>query len=591
MTRAHRLILLLLTALACGGSWPLDRLLAAEWEVDHAMYQDPELKLPPWRVLFSKKLKPLWLQALARPDAEMRRLAADSFSMAIAGGMADVDDIVAPLTNILKTDTDPVVRRAVARTLVVLKSKASAAVLVEASQKDGLLMAQIVEPALAQWQEPLLQETWLQRLNDRNTQLQMQLLAISGLATQDDARAVVPLTELMLDRLRPPELRLAAAKALGEMNETGLTDQAQQLATAAANAENLSHAEFFGRLLAVTLLARHQDADAQKLLETLAADQEPAVAAAALSRLHALQSPAALRLAPTAIASLDARMRRLGAEILITVPTVETVQQLAPLLNDRNPTVRKTVAKQFVEFGKTEALRTAVLEQADKMLASDEWRALEQAALIIGHLDHEPAADRLIALLTHARGEPAVAAAWALRKLEVAATLPALLKQADEMHNQSVGGIPPTYAGAQLTQLFQAFGQLRYREAEPLLRKYVPKSTTLDTEARAAACWALGYLYENNPDPALVAELVARAGDVGIPPEYPVVRRMSAIALGRMKAEGAITQLRAYFKMDGPGVLPGLASGWAIEQLTGETFERKEFLERYSSSWFLEPLE
>ena len=566
--------------------WSAHAASAAELSVDDAMYQDPELNLPKWRLIFSKKFKPLWLQALDRPDAETRRLAADTFTIASGRGMTELEDAADHLQAVLKADRDPVVRRAAARALVALHAKSAAEPLAEAAQQDGLLMAQIAEPALARWGDPTLRDAWLQRLETPDVERGLLMLAIDALGVTRESQAAARLTSFVDDGVAPREVRLAAARALAQIHDTGLTEQAEKLA------DRASQPEFLDRLLAANLLARHTDEPSVRLLERLATDKEPAVAVAALGRLHTLELRLSLPFAAQAIVSADAGLRRLGAEILVAKADVAAVQNLGPLLNDRNPGVRRFVAQQLAEFGTNEALRPNVLEQAEKVLAQDEWRGLEQAALVLGRLDHKPAAPRLVELLPHARGEVAISAAWALRKLRVVETLPAMLRHAEVLHDAMPKMNAPTHSGRQCRQLCQAFGEMGYREAEPLLRKFVPKNMALDIEARAAACWSLGYFYANQPENDLVAPFAERLADVNsTPPELPPVRQMVAIGMGRMKAQSQLPLLKKFAGLDGVSSPPGLASAWAVEQLTGEKPELMLFRDFGITNWFLEPSE
>ena len=43
----------------------------------------------------------------------------------------------------------------------------------------------------------------------------------------------------------------------------------------------------------------------------------------------------------------------------------------------------------------TDELRQVVIDHVTRILEGDEWRGLEQACLVLGSLDHEPAAGRL----------------------------------------------------------------------------------------------------------------------------------------------------------------------------------------------------
>ena len=86
---------------------------------------------------------------------------------------------------------------------------------------------------------------------------------------------------------------------------------------------------------------------------------------------------------------------------------------------------------------------------------------------------------------------------------------------------------------------------MRYTPADSVLRKYIPKMSGLHPTTRSAAIWALGYLHADKPDNELATQLLERAMDNNPPiPEYPDVRRMAAVALGRMKATPTLDGLR-----------------------------------------------
>ncbi|MFO0871951.1 MAG: hypothetical protein U0935_23745 [Pirellulales bacterium] len=558
---------------------------AGELSVDLIMDQDPLLVLAGWHYRYPTDVKPLWLQALARPDAETRRLAADTFTLAVSRKLPDLGDAVGPLLAVAQRDTDPVVRRAAARAVVALDGQQTAADLRQLAVRDGLLMAQIVEPALARWNDPAMREVWRGRLAQPTGERGYLALAIQGLGQVRDEESVEALLQLVRGGTVPVEVRTAAAQAAGQIRDQGLQDVAEQLR---GQRERL---EFLGRLLAVHLLERHSDARSQEILRALARDTEPAVAAAAIHRLWKIDRALALPLAPDALVHADARLRRLGAEILCEQGDVAAVERLGPALNDRNPGVRRLIAARFVELAKeNEVLQQAVLAQATAVLAGDQWRGLEQAALVLGTLDHKPASERLVALLPFERGEVRVSVAWALRRLKVPETYERILQHATRV-DESIAKEPyGSFTGRQQSQMFQLFGEVRYRPAEMLLRKYVPKSM-LDVESRAAACWALGYLYLDNPNNDLVEQFVARLSDTQTPmPELSYVRQMTAVGLGRMRAEQTLPVLRKFAELDGRNSKPGRACGWSIERLTGEKMPPALEREVGVAGWFLEPL-
>ena len=316
------------------------------------------------------------------------------------------------------------------------------------------------------------------------------------------------------------------------------------------------------------------------------------MATLALERLDALDPAAALAIAHDSLTVPDAGLRYLAARLTARPGNADSIGRLGPLLGDRNPSLRRFVAGTLADLGAQASLRQPVIDQGVSALGGDQWRALEQGALLLGHLDHEPAAERCMALLDHDRDEVAVSAAWGLRKLGIAETLPPLLAYATKLREELQGqASPETLAklGRQAQQLHQLFGILRYREADPLLREYVPKAQ-IDNRARSAAFWALGLIHENEPDCDLAPAFAERLADVtSLPPESGVVRWMAAVGLGRFKAESQLETLRAFAKRDTMFVESGIASYWAIWQITGEAMPPEAVDAMRIGGWFLEP--
>lgn len=551
--------------------------------VDDVMWQDPFLPVPTWLPKFSQTLVPMWLEALARPEAETRRMAAGTFAIAASRSMPDLAPAIEPLRGILTGDDDPVVRRCAASALVALDARDAAAELKAAAAADGLLMAEIVEPALATWGDASARDVWMARLVAPDCEAALCRLAIECLATAGVSEAVERLQARVVDDSQPLAVRVAAAQACGRLQSSGLSETARDLAARRLRPRHV------GPLLAALVLSRHDDPAAVDLLTSLAQDPEPTVATAALDRLRQIDNSLALPLSRAAIASPDAGLRRVGAEILIAQGDVAAIESLCPLLDDRNPGVRGHVAGALVSFAADESLADAVIAGTMAELADSGWRGLEQAALVLGTLDHEPAADRLLELMDHTRPETAVAAAWALRKLAVEATLAPLLTFAERAHSLMQEPSSQRHIGLQESQLFQFFGEMLYAPAESLMRQFVPKSTLLP-EARGAACWALGHLKAAAPDEELAVAFAGRLADVASPnPENDLVRTMTAIGLGRMKSESQISTLRTFADQHGPIDTVGLGCLWAIEQITGEPWEKVENLTFGVSGWFLQP--
>ena len=103
--------------------------------------------------------------------------------------------------------------------------------------------------------------------------------------------------------------------------------------------------------------------------------------------------------------------------------------RIARMMNDPHPAVRRTARDALLDRAGQGGQKKAIITIARTYLAGKNWRAKEHAALILGQLDDKASADKLVELLNHRQAEVFIAAAWALRKLAVPATLPAMLKR------------------------------------------------------------------------------------------------------------------------------------------------------------------
>src|SRR5262249_62264691 len=151
----------------------------------------------------------------------------------------------------------------------------------------------------------------------------------------------------------------------------------------------------------------------------------------------------------------------------------------------------------------------------------------------------------------------------------------------------SFGPVPP-----QLAQLNQLLGRQKSRPADGVLRQLIPyRMNPPMFEARASAVWALGFLHEGKPPPDLVTALEGRLNPGMQPAEDVRVRRMAAVSLGRMKATAALPSLRSSFDKEGRASSNPVnnASGWAIEQLTGEGMLPPLPVKEMQRDWFLTP--
>lgn len=579
MSRLFPLLLALAAASADAG-------LAAEITIDSPMESDPAITLPGSYKTLPPSFKALWFEALAGPDVELKLRAAETIARARDRGLDEMGDAAPHLSKVLADPTLRLpVRLAVARALIAVDSRGSAADLFEQAGRGELEMRQLVEPALAEWDFAPARAEWLRRLNDPAAPHQLKVLAVRCLGTVREPAASQRLLQLAVSADSAAGLRLEAARAVAEIELQGLDDAAGRLAD-----DESAHGTV-DRLVAASLLKRHRSEQAISLLKALALDPEPAVAAPALQWLLDADPALVVPFADRVVRSQDANVRRLGVRALVAVPSPAAISTLGPLMDDPHPEVRAEVRDSLFGLAARPELAGPVRDAGTRELNREGWRGLEQASMLLGALDHEPAADRLLALLEHPRPEVIVSAAWALRRMALMETLPAMFALAETRTRELRAGRGREGVDGQLAQIFQAFGQMAYRPADALLREYVPKTPALGLFARAGAIWALGHLHAGTPDERLVPELEARLQDVAsIPSESGEVRRQAAAALGRMSADQALPTLRLFAEPDGAQTFVGGACNWAVTQLTGEAFPEGGIRRESEADWFLVPL-
>ncbi len=578
---AFRITAILFLILACG----CGRFAVADDELDSVMYEDPHVEFPPPVPVFPEKLKQLWLEALTHPEADLKRDVARAIVQAQRLGLPGLRETAGPLTRELQTPQQhPLVRLAIARTLVALDARESADALFRQLDAGGFTMALLVEPALAKWDFQPARALWLTRLKQRPfASRELSLLAIRGLGTAGESAAAEPLLSLVNAQEASSAIRLEAARNLARVQGDGLLDKARQLAS------DESRQGMFERLVAASMLAGHRGTDVESLLLALAVDSEPAVAAVALARLLEIDPTLVLPIIETTIASADANVRHLGARAMAARPSGTNVTHLGTMLDDRHPDVRAFVRRTLQTFATESKLRAEVIAAATGMLASDKWRGLEQSLRLLTELDHKPAVDRMVTLLDFERPEVFVAAAWGLRRLAVPRTLEAMFEKAQRETDATVAPPHGDSVDLQLSQLFQAFGQMKYTRSDSLLRRHVPKSAVM-LEARAAAVWSLGYLHAGKPDAQLTTQFAARLSDTNpFDPEDERVRRMAAVSLGRMKAKDGLPALEKFYKEETPNSLIGYSCRWSIHEITGTELPGPVAMIKSHSNWFLVP--
>lgn len=576
-----RAILCCLTLLCLTGS-PV----RGEIRVEFVMDRDPDVTPPEPMLVFPKNLLSLWLTALARPEAEMQRLASESVAQAHAYKLANIHEATPALIKIVTAaESHASARFAAARALIVLEAKEAAAALLDASQKHGTDLRQLVEPALAKWKFEPARKVWQKRLGVPNTRLRDLILAIRCTRESGDESSVEALLAITHNPFRPVAARLEAARSAGALRKSKLEDHAQRF-------RNSAPATILNRLCAAALLDQHRSEAAVTALTQLAQDAEPSVAAAALASLNANDPSLVVPLAEQAMRNDDANVRQQGVNAYAARPTPERVTVMARLLDDPHTGVRGTVREALFRLTRMAELDSPIRAAATAVLATDSWRGQEQAALLLAALDHKPAAPRLVELLESPRDEVLVSAAWGLRQLALPETLPAMLDKTTRQTEFRKKNAAPDSLDVQVALLFEAMGQLNYAPAEGLLRRYIPKDYDMGELSRSAAIWALGHLHAGKANEELAKKLYERLTDPGtMPPEMEGVRIMSIITMGRIKTRTQIEPLR---KILAPNYAPdrrSMALRWAMQELTGEEIPPPKQAISTLSDWFLIPLE
>jgi HEAT repeat protein len=231
-------------------------------------------------------LKPLWLEALARPEADLKRQAAEATTRAHRLGMQGLEAIIPRLVEELQAPgAHPVVQRAAVQALIELNARQTGDTVMKISQTCSLDFAQLVEPALAHWDHPAMRPVWLARLSDPQVPRGLLGLAIAAVGELKVVESVPALRRLAADRTRLAEVRLEAARTLGTLQASGLEPDTERLVKQAGENGRVD------RLVAAFMLANHRGDTAEAALFQLANAPEAAVAAQAVRRLLQTNRP------------------------------------------------------------------------------------------------------------------------------------------------------------------------------------------------------------------------------------------------------------------------------------------------------------
>jgi HEAT repeat protein len=539
------------------------------------IFSDPYLPVSDTVKQFTPKVLPLFEESLRSDNNDLLRDTAVSITLLHGHGYLDCSSTETSLRAVLqKEDGNRLIIKDVARALITIDARDSADALFAAAGRDADLV-RTIEPALARWNHGPAQEAWRQRLEKRETEPPFLVLsAIQGVGVSRDEKSIPLLQETILQSPRA-SYRMAAADALGSISKSGQEDFVGQLLlqqSAALSPSSVAR-KTLHRLMAARILRNHSADAARQTLLSLATDTDGAIAAVAWESL-VRSAPQELRpLTENAASATDARVRGAVVQALLATPDTSAVEQLGLLLDDRHIDVRNAARRALLTISEMSELRETVIAAGTAALQRDSWEGLEQSAVLLGSLDHEPAADRCFELLTWPRMETAIAAAWALRKFSIPETLPRMLKFCQDFDEKLTAS--KEYAGSDPTvvaHLFEAMGQMRYDPAEGLLRRYIPKGgPRLIDPARQSAIAALGWLKAGSGDEQLSEMFYQRLIDESPLPIYELeeVRYASVVSIGRIKAPALEAKLRSQSSSPSMGKLQ-YSIEWALTQYTGE---------------------
>jgi HEAT repeat protein len=599
--------------------------------LDWPMMTDPLIVEPQTVKEFDSRAIDIWIEALARPDIDTRRLAAQAIVKAHADGFPGLEKTIPALTQLAG---NPKNHRYIlinaSQALIALDASQAGPQLLELNRTGDQDLVILTDPALAAWRVPQAPALWLARMNDANTARIIRESSIRQLGAVEHKAGFFDLLNLACDTKADSGLRLLAARAAVRCRAVQPTlKQASELASGS----------IVDRHVAAVILANQSDADSVALLVRLAQDPEPAVCAEALECLLVTRPVAVAGCVEKVLTSPDARVRLLGARSLFAQNAPNLIVRLSALLDDHNPEVRRYVRDQLLDKATRPELLDDVISVSVKALGSDAWRQQEQAAIILGRLKHKPSVDRLIELIDSPRYEVGIASVVALRWIgdyavagrlfEISQRLdkgmpkpqepapaaqpaaaapargnaraarpapaaPAKTPQQIEEEKQALAVATNNWHRDKdriQTQLFHFFKEANYREAEPLFRKYIPKKSTSFTTARGAAIWSLGHFYADKADPQLAGAFLGRANDNNpMDPEASIVQRFSVISIGRMKSKGSVRGLSGVIKFFSGSGEVAIAARWAQQQISGSSDPEPPAPTSRVTGWFLEPL-
>lgn len=518
-------------------------------------------------------------------DAEIQEVAAIQLFRFAREGLADISPASEALQQALDQSKSRRVRSACFRAAAAGGLRSFAQQILEFSETASDAERVILEVALRDWKYAPAAEMWKRRLNSSTSSATSLQLACQGLAALQDNSAADQMIKIAGDSRADYLRRMATAEAAAVLDPESSRNLAQRLISRTQQE----------RILAVALLNSSQPASLQAVLP-LCSDAENAVAAAAWEVIYERDNTLLMPLLEMGYSHNDKAVRITAAQVMRDFPDSQRVNWLHELISDFHIEVRNVARRMLFSVSETTPdLKPQIVGLcADALQAnSKDWQGIEQSLVLLGQMRSSDFSALAVELLNYPRDEVMVSAAWLIHLFpDLAVRTPVLQATKDAETWLYEPAEFEREHGMKQAFLFEYLGIMRVKDIEEILLKQLGKTVPGVLERRSAAMWALGLLYENNPDAAMVKNMHGRIQDRNSPdPEKFPVRRFCLLALGMMRSTGSQDVVQEAWEVDSADEGLRGAARW-IRPLVG--MEMTEPIEPFLlqiGGWRLNPID
>lgn len=496
----------------------------------------------------------------ASPLAEKRLFAAQSTLRFLHHPKLDRNDVAnAMLARLEQGEPNETVRKAMVSALCAVGDAAQAKEVWKIAQKYPDV-ALLVEQGLVRWKAKDAIDVWKQRLERKSAgRLDDELVvACSGVGAARDSTCLDLLTAIVEDIAQPDIVRLEAAKAIDSIDSNDRLDLAMRLRKTKTNLSDL---------IAVSLVANQsQELGQERLIEFMSnmySDGSQNAQRLAFDWLCRYDTSAAQAKAIEVLGKADSEIRRRAIQIVSSNDNPHQFRTLVKALNDINPELRQLAREYLLKFASTSPENEAsVKDMVGVALGLPHWRAKEQCIRLAVELGESQHAGRILELLDHPEPDLALTAAWGLKHLGKDNAVLAKMLEHAEKWSTNLNEQP----ALRVAHLLEAFGMRRYRPAQELLLRCVPRAQgDYHMVNRISGTWAAGRMWEHESNPNLTRLLLQRITDKNNQnPEFESIRYASTLALGFVADPSTRDTIDA---MDEPGQPIGTATEWALRRI------------------------